>query len=207
MKEIVNRAIYTARKLITNFREIYAMPGIALLEEGVDQEVSPGLLDLMLEPYNDACRYVRTATFREHDLSQGRKALSLTGQLCIPSCYYARNQASGPGHFNATEFILGFNQLAYCMLAQGIEQSLLPELGMSTAQELKDAQMERCYIGKIKEICFRKPIIPQNFLGTVRIDKTISRSGRVFYSVDTTYGDAQGGSASGKFTIAILGQN
>src|SRR5690348_5245638 len=89
--------------------------------------VSAALLENVLAPYKPHCRYLQ----RAHVVSGSERAglpaskgteVSAHGDFAIPeSCYIADT-----GHFNAVEFNICYNQLAYTLLAACVEHKWLP---------------------------------------------------------------------------------
>jgi hypothetical protein len=159
------------------------------------EEIASSVLVTMLEPYFKECRYLQRAFVSEDDDCR----FSTRGEFSIPSCCYG----NGPSHFSAAEFVICFNQLTYVSIAEAVSSGKLPELGMKSVDDFKAAQMERCYIGRIGRITFRKPISTKNFEGRLRIVKEVGRNGTVFYSTQSTFSDEKEGYAEGQVTIAI----
>ena len=171
-----------------------------ILEKEIGQDFSPvnqHVVDLMLKEYYPTCRHVIAPKIRAPNKKNG-EGLMLQTDLYIDHCYYG----NGPGHFNATEFVVCFNQSTYLLIGDAIEKQMLPNLGMQHVEEFKEAQMERSHIGNIS-MRFRKPINPKNFKGELIIDKAKYLSGKAFYRLNMKVYDNFGGSAYGKSNISI----
>ena len=167
----------------------------------IKEQISQGVIDFMLEPYFPECRYLKEASI-EYDQGDSRynNHPLIRGRFEIPSCFYG----NGPGHFNATEFLICFNQMAYVLLADGIEKKLLPELKMNSMEDFKKIQLESSYIARIKDIVFRKAIDPKTFSGYLNIDGVKSMGKNTFYSMSISFKDNEDGNARGSFLIAIV---
>jgi hypothetical protein len=81
-------------------------------------EISPAFVADILSPYKAHARYLKTAeiaSFREKssdDKGKGALAKGVGRFAILESCYI-----DNTGHFNAVEFNICFNQLAYVMFA------------------------------------------------------------------------------------------
>ena len=169
--------------------------GLEIGERLVPREI----IDFMLEPYFENCRYLREANMTFP--SEGRPVMN--ARLSIPHCCYGH----GPGHFNATEFILGFNQMAYVYLANAIEEDINLGLGMRTKEEFKEKQMDGSYIVRLNEIRFRKPIHPQDFTGNLRVDRLRVQGPNTFYTMNIGFEDRNEGEARGSILISVANNN
>ncbi len=173
-------------------------------ETAISNLIPEEVVDFMLEPYAEGCRYLKTASLEYIPQSyETKRIIKIKGNLSIPDCYYGK-EGNGSAHFNATEFILCFNQLGYTLLAEGVRKNILPELQMNSIEEFKEAQMERIYIGKFNEIAFRKPINSKDFSGEVALERSMSMRNNVLYSMTINFSDKNGGKAEGKSLIAII---
>ena len=70
--------------------------------------IGPEFLSRVLKPYREHCCYLKSANFQHHKTG-GIQGLTLHGQFSIDdSCYI-----DDTGHFNAVEYNICFNQIAY----------------------------------------------------------------------------------------------
>lgn len=169
------------------------------LEKGVvsvNEKVSQEIIDFILEPYFPGCRYLKEATM---DLNSKPR---LDGEFHIPYCYYG----NGPGHFNATEFVLSFNQMAYVFFANGVEKGIMRELNMSSKEDFKKVQMNGAYIAR-SNMEFKKPIDSKEFSGSLILDNFKSINNRTFYSMNVNFEDKNHSKAKGSFLISIDHKN
>ena len=74
----------------------------------VDCQVPSDVISHVLSPYRENCRYVKSATISEK--SGSPRSMTLCAKLSVPCCYYAAAEGNGTAHFNATEFVIGFNR-------------------------------------------------------------------------------------------------
>mgnify|MGYP005724103381 CR=1 FL=1 len=131
--------------------------------------------------------------------------ISGEGEFSIDeSCYIADT-----GHFNAVEFNICYNQLAYVLFASCFQQRYLsrlaPELSakLDTSMETyREEQLGSMMIVKF-ETKFRKPIDARKFRGSIKAVSASVRGGVLFANTEVEFSDDQGGSASGKVMLAI----
>jgi (3R)-3-[(carboxylmethyl)amino]fatty acid synthase len=113
------------------------------------------------------------------------------------SCYI-----DATGHFNAVEFILCFNQLAYVYGAYLAGRGLL--LGSSNIGEFKANQLAGMLITEVKSR-FSRPIDSRSFEGEVRIDTPEEENAKYWRQIYyIRFWDTAGGNAEGAITTAIL---
>lgn len=132
------------------------------------------------------------------------------GEFKIPvSCYI-----DSTGHFNAVEYIICYNQLAYFAFGELISTGLLKTLPINSTNEkvailineltyeayLKK-QLESMYILK-SETKFKAPIEPGLFYADLSIRKILYRKGTFFIKTDCRFYDDIRGEADGEITLA-----
>ena len=123
--------------------------------------VDPQLLARVLTPYKPHCRYLRTAAVRY----AGAKPIAVaSGTFSIPeSCYIAST-----GHFNAVEFNICYNQLAYVLFAGCINAGVMGKVravqgaGIPTMAEFKNDQLPAMMIVALESRYF-KPLDSKDF--------------------------------------------
>ena len=146
-------------------------------------------LEKILEVYFPNCRYLLEA---ELDFPKGN------GRFRILSSCYMKNT----GHFNAAEAIMCYNQLAYALLAEAGEQSLLEGLGKIPFEQFLEWQLGNCFIVGMDNIKFKKQINPsEEFYGEIALNKA-KKLGRL-YIFKTSY-DFEGGKATGDIELALV---
>lgn len=159
--------------------------------------VGRDLLDRVLTPYKPHCRYLRAAA-----VSYPRAASSIavaSGTFVIPeSCYIAST-----GHFNAVEFNICYNQLAYFLLAKCIEDQSLAVLAGWTLADFSRRQLSNYLIARFAS-AFHKPLTATTLRGEVEIARVSVRRDAVFMKTVCRFSDASGGHADGGATIVIL---
>jgi len=170
-------------------------------------EGAQSLLDDVLKPYKPDCRYLKSASLEYTDdalssLTDGASSTGLLkawGQFSIPdSCYIAAT-----GHFNAVEYNICYNQLAYYLLAECIHRHLLaPALDMEYPDYLR-RQLSDCLIVEFSS-AFRRPIDSLGFQGMVSFDKVKAKSKATFIHTSCGFSDGRGGQAAGNVLLAIL---
>jgi hypothetical protein len=123
----------------------------------------------------------------------------MTGRFSIPeSCYIADT-----GHFNAVEFNICFNQLAYTIVAACIENRILPVFDHLSLSEYHSRQLGHFFITTLKSR-FRSQINARDFEGTLYARHMTTYSGTVFFQTTCEFKDDHTGSARGEVTLAML---
>jgi FcoT-like thioesterase domain len=160
--------------------------------------VSDSTLEAVLAPYKQHCRYLQSATVEKS--LEGASRVTARGKFAISeSCYIADT-----GHFNAVEFNICYNQLAYCLLAQCIDLQLLDSLRKWSIDAFSRRQLSDFLIVQFSSK-FRKPLNARWFDGQVDIDKVTVLKGSIFMKTSCSFEDSLGATASGGALIVILG--
>ena len=164
----------------------------------------PALLHQVLLPYKAHCRYLLNAHL-EHAEQTGGSARSLLvaaqGQFSIPeSCYIADT-----GHFNAVEFNICYNQLAYFLLASCVQHRLEP-LAAWSLDEYRRRQLADFLIVQFSS-AFRRQMKSDRFTGRVEIHRVMNRRGSLFMKTYCRFEDGHGGLSEGEPLIAIVADN
>src|SRR5947209_11876750 len=158
--------------------------------------VDPAVLDIVLAPYKTHCRYLQNVTA---ELGQNSSPIaSARGEFSISeSCYIADT-----GHFNAVEFNICFNQIAYSLMAHIVQNQWLDVLASWDLAEFGRRQLSSCLIVGFFS-SFRKPLDARQFEGKVVLEKVSVRKGSVFMKTTCCFHDAHGSTADGGALIAI----
>lgn len=110
------------------------------------------------------------------------------------------------GHFNAVEFNLCYNQLAYTLLAQSVASGIIPALSEQIpAIEFRERQLTDLLIRRYM-VTFDHPMKADHFVGVVAIRRVIGRMGRLFLETHARMGPVDGPWCStGEITLAVVG--
>ncbi len=158
-------------------------------------------LSRVLKPYRDHCRYLKSVSIESDATAQDDVWLSLVahGEFAIDqSCYI-----DDTGHFNAVEFNICYNQLAYVLLANCIRQEQLPALSSYTLETFFDKQLSNYLIANI-DSSYHSQINPRRFYGEVRILSARSRGKLAILRTSCHFRDDYDGHSSGEVKLAIL---
>ncbi len=172
-------------------------------------EISPDFLDLILKPYRNHAKYLHEAEITHFleklEPNSTTSLITARGKFSIPeSCYI-----DDTGHFNAVEFNICFNQLAYVMfgkcLQEGIFQRLIPiwesKIKLDYDIFLKQ-QLSSMLIVKI-EGKFLKQLDSDGFFGEISIDKVISSNDAHFAYTTVSFSDEDGVKCKGSVVLAF----
>lgn len=152
-------------------------------------------LQRVLTPYRDHCRYLQSAAIQVTDDGSWVSC----GQFSIAqSCYI-----DDTGHFNAVEFNICYNQLAYVHLAACIQQQTLPALSAFTLESFFDKQLSNYLIHSI-ESQYHTPIDPRSFTGEVRVVSARKRGKLAILRTQCRFFDSSGGRSEGSVKLAVL---
>ena len=155
----------------------------------------------ILAPYHEHCRYLQAVTV--HPDPDHLDSVRGEGTFAIPvSCYI-----DDTGHFNAVEFNICYNQLAYVLFGACVQHGLLAAATDFTLDWFSEKQLASMLIVRLNS-AFKRPINPRRFYGTVSLDR-ISRRGRgsrsaYFLSTTCSFYDDEGGLAEGAVTLACV---
>jgi hypothetical protein len=177
-------------------------------EEGVNMPItiSPSFIGEILRPYRPISRYLKEAVithFRDK-ASEGPAATSglitAEGKFAIEeSCYI-----DDTGHFNAVEFNLCFNQLAYYVIAASVKHRLIDAFANWDIDEYRRRQLPDILIAKMSAQ-FARPVHGAAFDGWLDITKVSKSSkGHIFLTMEVAFTDKHDGFAEGEVTLAIV---
>jgi hypothetical protein len=189
--------------------------GEALAGSAINQRLpitipDPFLADI-LKPYRAQARYLKSAEithFRDQvaprDGTSAASLLTGTGRFSIPeSCYI-----DDTGHFNAVEFNICYNQLAYAVFGKSVEAGLLHSLRRGNASvpsfaEFKHHQLPSMLIVRIEGVRFFKQMRSDDFRGELNIDKVSSKGPAWFFFTSIAFSDCEGVKAQGSVVLAF----
>lgn len=164
-------------------------------------ELDSDFLAMVLRPYRKHCQYLKRATVHFDSLNQSMSWESMTsrGEFSIDqSCYI-----DDTGHFNAVEFNICYNQLAYVHLAYCIQQQSMPALAAYDLATFYKKQLSNYLIGSISSH-YRAQINPKHFFGEVKVCSAKSRPKLSILNTQCTFTDESGGSSYGEVKLAVL---
>jgi hypothetical protein len=163
----------------------------------------------ILKPYRENATYLKSAEITEvNDKASAapttnQKLITGKGRFSIPeSCYI-----DDTGHFNAVEFNICYNQLAYVLFAGCIETGLMQKVrvaegGIPSMTEFKRHQLPAMMIVAL-ESRYYKPLNSKDFTAELSINK-ISAVGNAWFLFTTiTFSDSEGIKAKGSVTLAF----
>jgi hypothetical protein len=164
----------------------------------VETIIEPSLIQLVLEPYKPDCRYLVSAHATYNPGAAGT-IFEAAGQFCIPESCYIRST----GHFNAVEFNLCYNQIAYCSLAHAIENGWLEGYCDWTLEQFIQRQLSHCLIIEFSSR-FRQPLNPRQLAGKFTVHKMRELiPGVLIMETACEYVDGAGAIANGAVKFAI----
>ena len=162
------------------------------------EHVSPAFLSRVLTPYRKHCCYLKNANFQSQP-EFGIKGLTMHGEFKIDdSCYI-----DDTGHFNAVEYNICFNQIAYLHLAHCIENGLIPELADFELDSFFEKQLSHFLIAGIGS-SFQSFINARHFYGMFGINSIKKTSKCTFIKTYCLFSDDEKGRSKGEVTLAIM---
>lgn len=164
----------------------------------VETIIEPSLIQLVLEPYKPGCRYLVSAR-ATHNPDTAGAIFEAEGQFRIPESCYIRST----GHFNAVEFNLCYNQIAYCSLAHAIQNGWLGGHCDWTLAQFIQRQLSQCLIIEFSSR-FRRPLNPRALTGKFTVHKMRDFiPGILIMETACEYVDGAGAIANGAVKFAI----
>lgn len=171
---------------------------LAGLEAPSLTDIDGSFINNVLTPYRDSCRYLKKAYFQEQE-GLGVQGMLMNGEFSIPeSCYI-----DDTGHFNAVEYNICYNQIAYTHLGHCIKNGLIHELGDYDPELFFEKQLSNFLIANLNS-GFQSLINAKRFYGTFGI-RTVKKTSRcVFMKTYCHFHDDGLGKSKGEITLAIL---
>lgn len=166
--------------------------------QGSGHAIDPEFLARVLTPYRSHCRYLKSAC-AEFEGEPGWESLVMRGEFGIDaSCYI-----DDTGHFNAVEFNICYNQLAYVHLGYCIERGILPALADYDPARFHERQLSNFLIANIHS-SYHAQLNPRRFRGEVRLFS--ARKGPRFSILKTTcrFHDETTGRSEGEVKLVVL---
>jgi hypothetical protein len=156
----------------------------------------------ILRPYRPNAKYLKSAQIIQvRDAQSPARAapiLTASGRFAIPeSCYI-----DDTGHFNAVEFNICYNQLAYVMFGKCFETGIVPKLRFLTPCEYRRHQLQSCFIVSL-ESRFLKQLKSGDFRGDLVLNKLSWTGGVLFCFTTIAFSDCEGVKAQGPVVLAF----
>ena len=134
-------------------------------------EISKEILDKVLEPYKTECQYLIKAE-SDYPITKGI--------FKIPHSFYTKEGVNS-GHFNATDMMICYNQLAFAFFIDSIQRNLIKEIEKNLSLERRF--QEGLIIG-MNNIKFKKSINPKEFGGNIEYGWMIWESPNLFIEAE-----------------------
>lgn len=191
-----------------------------MMNEALDSDagnLAPDFLAKILSPYQGTnTAYLKSATVGHAALTEAdgtdKPLFSVSGRFCIPNSCYIRDT----GHFNAVEFLICYNQLAYStfgyMFQAGVfrngRATRLPPL---CRELLATVSIERFFTQQLSSMLilkcttrFRDVIDAKDFRGTFSVERLSYHKGSFFTETRCVFNDAAGGYAEGDVLLGYI---
>jgi hypothetical protein len=172
--------------------------------------ISDSFVAEILKPYRNHAKYLKSAEITQFSETamQGTTAdeslVTGTGSFSIPeSCYI-----DDTGHFNAVEFNICYNQLAYVVFGKCVEAGLIHRLwranrAIPSFAEYQCHQLPAMLIVRVDGVRFFKPMKSDAFGGELSIDRMSLLGQASFFFTSITFSDCEGVKAKGKVVLAF----
>ena len=165
-------------------------------------EISEEFVAGILRPYRANAKYLKSARITQVQYpdcpAKGAPILTAAGRFSIPeSCYI-----DDTGHFNAVEFNICYNQLAYVMFGKCFETGIVSKLRFLTPAEYRRHQLQSCFIASL-ESRFSKQLKSDDFSGELTLNKLHWTGGVLFCFTSIAFCDCEGVKAQGPVVLAF----
>jgi FcoT-like thioesterase domain len=164
----------------------------------------------ILRPYRTHAKYLKSAEITQfseqatQDSTSDETLVTGTGRFSIPeSCYI-----DDTGHFNAVEFNICYNQLAYVVFGKCVEAGLMHRLwrvnvDIPSFADYKRHQLPAMLIVRVDGVRFFKPMKSDDFRGELSIDRMTLLGQAGFFFTSITFSDCEGVKAKGNVVLAF----
>lgn len=200
----------------------YSSTGLASIEEPPTAPQAPrgiaaAFLARILSPYKPTgTDYLRSATFTKQvdwkamPERNAEPIVATQGRFCIPSSCYIQST----GHFNAVEFLICYNQLAYTTFGHLIAERQLASLPRGRVSDSCHAALEKLSIETFfaqqlssmfilkTETRFKRVIDPADFRGELSVKSVFYRHGMLLTDTHCRFTDSSTGEAEGMVLLA-----
>ncbi|MEO7734080.1 MAG: FcoT family thioesterase [Kofleriaceae bacterium] len=167
-------------------------------------EVPVELFRSILSPYRTGCRYLQQMWidfYGEATEAAGAVGGAIVGrgQFSIPESFYIDDT----GHFNAVEFNLCYNQIAYIYLAYCADRKLIPAMREVDLAYYRRQQLGGILIAKFSS-SFHSRMAAERFWGEVSLPRTDERKRLWLLDTHIRYWDDAQGRSEGDVLLAFL---
>lgn len=182
-------------------------------------DISDVFVTEVLKPYRPNAKYLKSAQITHlcDKTANGAKDAAFvtgSGRFAIPeSCYI-----DDTGHFNAVEFNICYNQLAYVLFGKCIQAGILQKLnselqkfsdekanGLSLSMaDYKRHQLPAMLIVSIEGVRFFKEMKSNDFRGALSINRVAPVGGAWFFFTTIAFSDDEGVKAKGSVVLAFV---
>jgi len=177
-------------------------------------DIADTFIAAILRPYRVNAQYLKSAQIihlSEKVAASDCAFVTGTGRFAIPeSCYI-----DDTGHFNAVEFNICYNQLAYVLFGKCLELGVLQKLtkrlgdkmvsGLSMSMaDYKQRQLPSMLIVGIEGVRFFKELKSDDFRGELSINRVAPVGGAYFFFTSISFADAEGVKAKGSVVLAFV---
>ncbi len=167
-------------------------------------EVPDDLLQSILTPYRKECTYLKKMWidfYGEPDTEAGGVGEEIVGrcQFSIAESFYI----SDTGHFNAVEFNLCYNQVAYVYLAYCCDRKLIPPMSSVDLAYYRKQQLGGILITKFSS-SFHSQMKAASFWGEFSVPKTVEKKRLWLLDTHIRYWDEGEGRSEGDVLLAFL---
>jgi hypothetical protein len=185
-------------------------PDDAVVGHRLPMTISEEFVTDILKPYRAHARYLKSAeithcnTAMPPDGTKHASLITAAGRFSIDeSCYI-----DDTGHFNAAEFIICYNQLAYVMFAKCVDAGLIHPLWREKASipsmaEYKRDQLPRMVIVSVEGVRFFKQMKSDDFRAELSLKKASVKGSTWFLLTSITFSDCDGVQAKGSVMLAF----
>ena len=162
------------------------------------QEVCSDLMQQILKPYRQHTTYLQKASYTINT-DNAVQGLTIKGEFKIgDSCYI-----DDTGHFNAVEFNICYNQLAYVHLGHSIKQGLIPALSGFGDGLFFQKQLSHFLIANLNS-SYRRQLNSDHFYGEFGIKELTIKEKCTFIKTYINFYDDGKGKSEGEVTLAVL---
>ena len=179
--------------------------------------ISDAFVSEILKPYREHARYLKSAELTQfseealRDSASKESVVTGAGRFSIPeSCYI-----DDTGHFNAVEFNICYNQLAYVVFAKCVEAGLMHQLWhgnvdmdsfsrhIPSYSDFKRHQLPAMLIVRVDDVRFFKPMKSDDFRAELRVERMTLLGQAGFFFTSITFSDCEGVKAKGSVVLAF----
>lgn len=185
-------------------------PTIAETSSGIrlPLDISDAFLADILEPYRPDAKYLKSAQINHFkhkattEIEEKETGLMTgSGRFSIPkSCYI-----EDTGHFNAVEFNICYNQLAFVLFGKALQLNILQSLRFDSANlsfaDFKRQQLSSMMIVSI-DSHYYKMLKSDDFQAELTINRISAVKGAYFYFTTIAFSDVEGVKSKGSVLLA-----